>query len=180
MHSQTNDTLLGSPRSAAAAGETSPTAGHSRAGVAKLISHYRGAATRGRPALTWVALGFLSGALFWHVVGFWGFVSGVVLNTDGQTATWSRPTTLASKISLATTSPEQRSCSQAVRVRDGDTALLEPCSDRWTPILALGHRDRQDKLGVGETAPNPENSETMTVNEDEAGLSLTWDARVAP
>ena len=31
------------------------------------------------PALLWGVLGFASGIVFWHVIGFWGFVSEVVL-----------------------------------------------------------------------------------------------------
>lgn len=30
--------------------------------------------------LIWVALGFVAGALFWHFVGFWSFVTAVVFN----------------------------------------------------------------------------------------------------
>jgi len=31
-------------------------------------------------AILWATLGFVTGAVFWHVVGFWTFVSDVVLN----------------------------------------------------------------------------------------------------
>jgi hypothetical protein len=30
--------------------------------------------------LSWGALGFISGAIFWHVIGFWTFVSDAVLD----------------------------------------------------------------------------------------------------
>ena len=50
------------------------------------------------------SLGFLAGVLFWHLVGFWTFISGVVFNVDAAdmvaantaknaTAATSRPTT---------------------------------------------------------------------------------------
>lgn len=35
-----------------------------------------------RAALLWGALGFFAGAVFWHAVGFWDFVSEVVLNRE--------------------------------------------------------------------------------------------------
>jgi hypothetical protein len=33
-----------------------------------------------RPAAVWGGLGFLAGAVFWHAVGFWTFVSDAVFN----------------------------------------------------------------------------------------------------
>jgi len=33
-----------------------------------------------RTALVWGGLGFLAGAVFWHLVGFWSFLSEVVLD----------------------------------------------------------------------------------------------------
>jgi hypothetical protein len=38
-----------------------------------------------RTALLWGALGFFAGAIFWHAIGFWSFVSDVVLNREGGT-----------------------------------------------------------------------------------------------
>lgn len=40
----------------------------------------RGIRTRHRSQLGWGLLGFLIGAVFWHFVGFWGFVRDVVYN----------------------------------------------------------------------------------------------------
>ena len=36
----------------------------------------------GWPALAWGSLGFASGIVFWHFVGFWSFVSNVVFKTE--------------------------------------------------------------------------------------------------
>lgn len=35
-----------------------------------------------RPAATWMALGFLAGVVFWHVVGFWNFVSEAIFDDN--------------------------------------------------------------------------------------------------
>ncbi len=35
-----------------------------------------------RTAIVWGSLGFLTGALFWHAMGFWTFVSNVVWNAN--------------------------------------------------------------------------------------------------
>lgn len=42
------------------------------------------ARTGARTALAWGSLGFITGAFFWHAVGFWGFVSEVVLNGSAE------------------------------------------------------------------------------------------------
>ena len=39
-----------------------------------------------RAALLWAAFGFFAGAIFWHAVGFWTFVSEFVLNGNGGAA----------------------------------------------------------------------------------------------
>jgi hypothetical protein len=40
-----------------------------------------------RAAILWCGVGFLAGAAFWHAVGFWGFVSNVVLTGAGEVKT---------------------------------------------------------------------------------------------
>jgi len=41
------------------------------------------ASASGRPLL-WAGAGFLSGVLFWHFVGFWGFVSTIAFNGQAE------------------------------------------------------------------------------------------------
>lgn len=36
-----------------------------------------------RTPIAWAGVGFLVGAIFWHFIGFWGFVSDIVLNGRG-------------------------------------------------------------------------------------------------
>ncbi len=47
-----------------------------------------------RPPFVWGGLGFITGILAWHVIGFWGFVSTIVFNQDGvvEQAAAERPT----------------------------------------------------------------------------------------
>jgi hypothetical protein len=37
-----------------------------------------------RTAIAWGSLGFLTGVFCWHAIGFWGFISEVVLNGSVQ------------------------------------------------------------------------------------------------
>lgn len=38
----------------------------------------------GKPKVLWGVTGFVIGAIFWHFIGFWSFVSDVVLNSRVQ------------------------------------------------------------------------------------------------
>jgi len=51
-----------------------------RTGIAGARSQRRDAAGWLHPA-SWVAFGFLAGVVFWHLVGFWDFVSKAVFRT---------------------------------------------------------------------------------------------------
>jgi hypothetical protein len=63
-------------------GNQGPIAGATTAG-ATVLARPR---NKGRAAIIWGGIGFLSGAVFWHAVGFWGFLGDVVLNgsTDAR------------------------------------------------------------------------------------------------
>jgi hypothetical protein len=56
-------------------------AGEAEARIAPVLVKPRG---RARTAIIWGSLGFLTGAFCWHAIGFWGFVSEVVLNGSVQ------------------------------------------------------------------------------------------------
>lgn len=61
-------------------------------------------------ALVWGTSGFLAGMLAWHVVGFWSFVSNVVLNADDP-----RARTLEGflpQVGIAGPAPEQKNLSR--------------------------------------------------------------------
>ena len=84
-------------------------------------------------ALAWAGLGFLVGAVFWHFIGFWGFVSSIVLS--GQPT----PARLVEQTGPA--------CVELVLDRATDRTAAMPCPDD-APLLAEGARaERQDFAG---------------------------------
>lgn len=87
-----------------------------------------------RAALVWGGCGFLVGAVFWHAIGFWGFVSAIVLNGPASEER------VVAQSGLA--------CVELVLDRSsGQTTTAECPFD--TVILAEGRRaERQDFEGV--------------------------------
>lgn len=97
---------------------------------------------------SWIAIGFLAGALFWHLVGFWNFVSKAVFQSDNNpVATAAKPSepppvqpltvavnTRGAKAGKAST------CVVLVLDRLGGTTRQAPC-----PAKTFHHRN----AGVG-------------------------------
>lgn len=73
-------------RAARIVGEQAPSElGAVRPGIAAPSEAVQAKPRRGvRTALVWGGLGFVAGAAFWHAVGFWSFLSNVVLNDASQ------------------------------------------------------------------------------------------------
>jgi hypothetical protein len=99
-----------------------------------------------RAALLWGALGFFAGAIFWHAVGFWTFVSEVVLDSEGsvqfarQAAT--RPGALAHPELPVIYLIDPASCTALELDRTANRTAVRPCPReglalRWRPA-AIG------------------------------------------
>lgn len=95
------------------------------------------------PPVYWTALGFLAGALFWHFVGFWSFVTRAVFDGDGAPP--------AAHHSVATTKPAEplpdlsptgrrmatsASCVALTIDRSGGPTRMAPC-----PAATFYHRN---------------------------------------
>ncbi|WP_333794235.1 hypothetical protein [Hyphomicrobium sp.] len=109
-----------------------------------------GAARRaldGIGGLGWSVLGFVAGAVFWHFIGFWSFVSDVVLVGDAPPAAMRAAEPIA--IALADT-PSAQACTRlALDRRTGETSA-HAC-DADSPLLPAdafeGRQDRMPRAG---------------------------------
>lgn len=102
---------------------------------------------------SWMTLGFILGAAFWHLVGFWGFLSHVVLHdrADGSpsTAIVRKNDVLAATKKAAIEG--SRTCAKLVRDRSGGSTRAEPC-DPNDPILHYSGLALRDDLGIRHAA----------------------------
>ncbi len=111
--------------------------------------------------LLWCALGFLSGAIFWHVVGFWGFVSTAVFEGDKarpQIAAGTTPLetgsidTRKAAATAAKTSPVKSvlACAALTLDRSSGQTSMSACSANAWHLRHTGDSRRQDRqLAVG-------------------------------
>ncbi len=83
------------------------------------------------PAIASGVLGFLVGALFWHLIGFWGFVHDVVL-----------------KGPVVTRAAQQSgpACTELVYDRETRITRAVPCP-QTAPLLAEVEKSREDFAG---------------------------------
>lgn len=72
----------------------------------------------GVSGLGWSVIGFIGGAVFWHFVGFWGFVSDVVLS-GGET-----PASVQTLPQSAQTEPRESAAPTAATASHGCTLLF--------------------------------------------------------
>jgi hypothetical protein len=96
------------------------------------------------PALLWGGIGFVLGALFWHLVGFWSFVSDVVLNatSSGPPVAIMRKNDLQ-LLARKAAAEAAKTCIKLVRNPSGGDATARAC-DPDDPILThtgLGKRE---------------------------------------
>lgn len=125
-------------------------------GIAKLVAAYRAPPRARRRTLVgmldgvsglgWSVVGFVGGAVFWHFIGFWGFVSDVVLagGPDGRTV--SRPS--AAFVRVAEAEVVVSNCTTIALDRATGRAMAVACEDEGYDL-----RDdtgpREDRLTVG-------------------------------
>lgn len=107
--------------------------------------------------LGWSVIGFVAGAVFWHFVGFWGFVSDVMLAKE--------PFTFLPAGAQATHAPSPEVRSRWLQVADADTArspctMLSldrrtgvtsawPCAGDHAPLPMDSFQGREDRVAVG-------------------------------
>jgi hypothetical protein len=108
--------------------------------------------------LGWSVIGFVVGAVFWHFIGFWGFMAEVVLAggppTSIERAAWSAPRTgIAGAQSATPTSEAHVSCTTLALDRRSGTTSARPCSHLRTPLRADDFQGREDRVAAVRADP---------------------------
>jgi hypothetical protein len=145
---------------------------HRLAGRLALVS----VALKKAPAQSgWIALGFIAGMLFWHVVGFWTFMSRVVFDgPETATRTIQQPqpayaqieTGALQRIGKLTSRGEiEAACTVVFRDQVAGTVRQSPCPRLLKPL-------RQQ-------TPQPR-SNLVVVQSANAAAPLDWAAELAP
>ncbi len=110
----------------------------------------------GLGGLGWSVIGFVGGAVFWHFVGFWGFVSDVVLS-EGPPPAASRAGLYAPALASRTRPVQVADASQvpctllALDRRTGVTSA-RPCDSDHAPLPADAFQGREDRIAIDERA----------------------------
>lgn len=101
--------------------------------------------------LGWSVIGFVVGAVFWHFIGFWGFMAEVVL-AGGPPASLERAVSAGSRTEIAgahaaePTSEALRACTALVLDRRAGVTSARSCSGLRVPLRADGFQGREDRL----------------------------------
>jgi hypothetical protein len=97
----------------------------------------RGAASGWRSPAAWCLAGFLSGIVFWHLVGFWGFVAHIVLKgEDRAPAAAAIAPRAAGRHALPLSDPAAR-CVALRLSRSGGAVEAGPCASH-SPLVRAG------------------------------------------
>lgn len=99
--------------------------------------------------LGWSVTGFLAGAVFWHFVGFWGFVSEVVLAGGPpveRAAVHSVPTTVRTKRVQVAATAADTPCTLVSRDRQTGLTSARPCGRDHLPLPQDSYQGRQDRI----------------------------------
>jgi hypothetical protein len=114
--------------------------------------------TRYRSAALWCAGGFCAGALFWYAVGFWRFVSEVVLDSGPQLT----PAMAASARPSGATLPtvyliDPANCTALVLDRKTNSTEMRPCPQQGLALRLEPESARENLAAAGGSASYPAN-----------------------
>lgn len=125
------------------------------------------AATLDRRALTWGGFGFLSGALAWHMVGLWSFVSAVAFNGDKRDAPLPmlveralksrnpKPSDIVTGSIASATAGPLEGCVAVKRHAPSGGVALAPCPTGGAPLRDAGRQHKSDRgVDLGARAAN--------------------------
>jgi hypothetical protein len=108
--------------------------------------------------LGWSVIGFIGGAVFWHFIGFWGFVSDVVLARGAPPPAAraavhvSAPAKGAQSAKVADTASPLPACTLLSLDRRTGLTSARPCDSDHPPLALDSFQGRQDRIGsVGAT-----------------------------
>jgi len=101
-----------------------------------------------RSALLWGGFGFVAGVIFWHAVGFWSFVSEVVLDREGP-AIFARVAATRPEAPLQPELPiiylvDPASCTALELDRSANRTAVRPCPRQGLALRLESSGDRED------------------------------------
>jgi hypothetical protein len=109
-----------------------------------------------RTALLWAAGGFLAGALFWYAVGFWRFVSDVVLAPAPTAAAEMTAVAPPSQVSLPTIYlVDPANCTALILDRKTNSTVMQPCPQKGLALRLEANSERESLSVVGDPAIVP-------------------------
>jgi hypothetical protein len=104
-----------------------------------------------RTALLWAAGGFLGGALFWYAVGFWQFVSDVVLDPAPSAAAEMTVVAQPSEISPPTIYlVDPANCTALILDRKTNSTVMKPCPQEGLALRLEASSERESLAVVGD------------------------------
>jgi hypothetical protein len=109
-----------------------------------------------RTALLWAAGGFLAGALFWYAVGFWRFVSDVVLDPAPSAAAEMTAVAPPSPVSLPTIYlVDPANCTALILDRKTNSTVMKACPQEGLALRLEANSERENLAVVGDPAIMP-------------------------
>ena len=101
-----------------------------------------------RGAALWTTIGFVCGAVFWHLVGFWNFVGDIAFNPDGDNLAahsepqQSDPIETGSLPTVYRVDPA--SCTGLELDRQSNRTVARACPGEGLALRLDGSSDRED------------------------------------
>jgi hypothetical protein len=109
-----------------------------------------------RTALLWAAGGFLAGGLFWYAVGFWRFVSDVVLDPAPSAAAEMTAVAPPSPVSLPTIYlVDPANCTALILDRKTNSTVMKACPQEGLALRLEANSERENLAVVGDPAIMP-------------------------
>lgn len=110
----------------------------------------------GLGGLGWSVIGFVGGAVFWHFIGFWGFVSEVVLAGNSpmaveQAAFHAAVREAPSHRLLVADASTLLPCTVLSLDRRTGVTSARPCDGSHAPLPADSFQGRQDRITVADS-----------------------------
>ncbi|WP_072394860.1 hypothetical protein [Hyphomicrobium sp. CS1GBMeth3] len=106
----------------------------------------------GVSGLGWSVIGFVGGAVFWHFVGFWGFVSDVVLSggapSAAERAAWHSGPPAQDTAVAQVTSTASHGCTLLSLDRLTGRTSARPCDVGHQALAQDAFQGREDRVGA--------------------------------
>ncbi len=111
---------------------------------------------RYRAALLWSVGGFLAGALFWYAVGFWRFVSDIVLDPGPRTTEIMTAVAPPSRVSMPTIYlVDPAYCTALILDRKTNSTQMRPCPQNGLALRLEANSERESLAAAGDPTLMP-------------------------